>query len=419
LRVLIINQFFYPDVAATAQLITDLVEDLADKNFKITVLTSRSNYLGGKLYAERNGKLFDAKVIRVKCTCFGKKSTIGRVLDYISFYFLALIRGLSLPKQDAVVVLTTPPLLSFIGLVLKKVKGSKYVCVVEDLYPETAIALGVLRSPSLPVKVINSISKKSYVSADSVIAISEKMKDRLIDHGAHEQKVVVVDNWADSNQIYPVLKEKNWFTQRHQLQNCFTVEYSGNMGLGHDFDTILSGVRELRNRKEVKFLFVGDGVQKDYILDFKQKHDLENLIYLPYQNRSALAHSISAGDVGLITLRPSLDGCIVPCKLYGIMAAARPVIFIGNADSDIARILDLAHCGYQVEENDIDGFLEKVDRLSHDPGLTETLGRNGYRYFLENFERRLATTKYYDVLMSVVHGQSEVISASFFGENSR
>ena len=398
MKVLIINQYFYPDIAATAQLITNLAEDLVARNLQITVLTSRSNYLGGQLKVDNHGTSFDANIIRVRCTSYGRRSLFGRFLDYISFYFLVLVRSLALPKHDVVLVLTTPPLLSFVGLILKIVKGSKYVCLVEDLYPDTAVALGLLAEKSLSVRVVNSISNKVYVKADSVIAISKSMKDRLVNQGAPEENVVVVDNWADKEQIYPIPKADNWFAEEHGLCESFTVEYSGNMGLAHDFDTILKGTFQLRDRNDIKFLFVGDGVQKDYILNFKNKHDLNNVIYLPYQDRADLAYSISAGDVGLISLKRSLEGCIVPCKLYGIMAAARPVIFVGGSDSDIAEIIQLANCGFQTDEGDVDSFIRKVDLLSNDRKLCEHLGQNGYLFFLENFERKRSTAKYYDLL---------------------
>ncbi len=225
MKILIINQFFYPDIAATAQLMTDLSEDLAERNIDVTILTSDSNYLGGKLDLRRNGRFFASEIIRVHCSSFGRGSFLGRFLDYISFYFLILIKSLFLPKFDVVLVLTTPPLISCVGLLLKVFKKSRFICLIEDLYPDTALALGVLKHKSLLVKAIHRLSNLIYEHADKIIAISDNMKNRLIAKGMNSEKIAVIDNWADKKQIYPVVKKKNWFVEEHQFSNKFIFEY--------------------------------------------------------------------------------------------------------------------------------------------------------------------------------------------------
>jgi glycosyltransferase involved in cell wall biosynthesis len=323
------------------------------------------------------------------------------LLDYSSFFLLVLFKCLLLPKQDVVLALTTPPLISIMGLILKVVKKSKYVCLVEDLYPDTAVTLGILREKSLSVKVTNLISKTIFENADKIIAISNGMKKRLLGKGIQPERIEVIDNWADQAQIYPVAKKDNWFLSKHQLGNDFIIQYSGNMGLGHEFDTCLNAALRLAQYRDLKFLFIGDGVRRQQIAEFKARHHLENIVCLPYQDRKDLAFSVSAGDVSLISLRNSLDGYIMPCKLYGIMAAARPIIFVGSTNSDIANIVKAANCGFRAEEGDVDGFMAKVLLLYQNADLLQHLGNNGRRYFLENFERKLATEKYFDVLINL------------------
>ena len=402
MKILIINQFFYPDIAATAQLMTDLTEDLAAKNADITVLTSNSNYLGGKIDLSKNGHFLAAKIIRVNCLSFGRKHVVGRVLDYLSFLVMILGRALFLPRYDIVLALTTPPLVAGVGLVLKIVKKSKFVCLVEDLYPDTAIALGVLGEKSIIVTATEKISRFIYRCADCVVAISGNMKRKLIDKGIDENKITVIDNWADRRLIYPISKKKNWFIEMHRMNDKFVVQYSGNMGLGHDFDTFLNGLARLQAFDDIRFLFVGDGPRKEDIMTFKKSHSLNNLTCIPYQDRKDLAFSIGAGDVSLISLRKSLDGCIVPSKLYGIMAAARPIIFVGSSESDIARIILRARCGFQVEEGDVDAFVKKVLDLYHNPELAIDLGKKGHAYFLEHFERKRSTDMYQHLFENVM-----------------
>ena len=401
MKLLIINQYFYPDVAATAQLLTDLSEDLADKEMDITVLTGNSNYLGGKLDLSANGKYIKSRVIRVNSFSLGKKSTIRRLLDYLSFYILVILKSFTLPKHDIVLILTTPPLISLLGLFLKALRKSKLVCLVEDLYPDTAIALGFIKANNYFVKVINSLSKLVFQKSDLIIAISKNMKSRLINKGVDKNKIVIIDNWADKKQIYPIPMKNNWFLKKHKLEDCFVIEYSGNMGLSHDFDTILQGSKILSKYQDIKFLFIGDGGKKKEILRFKTKNNLNNTFCLPYQDRNILAHSISAGNISLVSLKSELEGCIMPCKIYGIMAAGRPIIFIGDRNSDIANIIKNANCGYQIDDGDVKGFVEKVLLLYKNQEHSETLGSNGYQYFLHHFERELASEKYYKLLTTL------------------
>ncbi|MFQ5640469.1 MAG: glycosyltransferase family 4 protein [bacterium] len=401
MKVLIINQFFYPDIAATAQLMTDLTEDLADKKVEVTVLTSNSNYLGGKLDLKRNGRLFAAKIVRVNCWSFGRSTFLRRILDYASFFVLIIFRSLLLPRHDVVLALTTPPLISVVGLILKVFKRSKYVCLMEDLYPDTALALGILKEKHLVVKAAHYVANLVYRYADRIIAISQNMQTALIEKGVSRDKITVIDNWADKKQIYPVVKKHNWFIEKHALSGKFVVEYSGNIGLGHDFTIFLEGIKRLRSLSEIHFLFIGDGLKKTGISEFKNRHSLFNLSLMPYQKRADLAYSISAGDVSLISLKNALDGCIVPSKIYGIMAAARPVIFVGSPQSDIAEIIRRAHCGFQIDDGDVDAFVDKILLLYHNQELGFELGNNGYQYFLKNFERRQSTLRYFNLLTEV------------------
>lgn len=401
MKLLIINQYFYPNIAATAQLLTDLSEDLADKDIDVTILTSHSSYLKGRLDVNKNGKYFKSAVIRLNSFTFGKTNTIHRILDYFSFYILAILKSLILPKHDVTLIMTNPPLIFFIGPIIKVFKKSKIICLVEDLYPDTAIALGFLKAKNLFVRIINLVSKLVFKYADMVIAISKNMETRLIEKGVEKNKIVIIDNWADKNQIYPVTEKDNWFLKEHNLQNEFIIEYSGNMGLGHDFDTILKSSEKLKQYENIKFLFIGDGGRKQEILRYQENKKLKNIIFLPYQDRKDLACSISAGDISIISLKAELEGCIMPSKLYGILAAARPIIFVGDKRSDIADIINKANCGFQIDEGDENSFIEKVLLLYNNKSLLNTLGDNGLRYFLKHFERKLAIEKYYHFITSL------------------
>jgi len=286
-------------------------------------------------------------------------------------------------------------------------RGSKLVCLVQDMYPDTAIELGFLKGTGWVARLIRLIQYQIYHHSERVIAISEDMRNRLHLVGTPFEKIQVLENWSDKNKLFPVAPADNWFAREHSLADIFVIEYSGNMGMGHDFDTIFEAIRKFRNEKGIKFLFIGEGKRKAELKHRSGELHLDNVMFLPYQDESVLSYSIGAGHVSLISLRPNLSGCIVPCKLYGIMAAARPILFIGAAKSDIAKVVREAECGFQVEVGDVDGLVQIIGKLNKDRQLGEQMGRNGHRYFLGRYERKLATERYRELFLSIMAGQQQ------------
>jgi len=341
MKVLIINQAYWPDVVATAQHMTDWAQYLVAAGHEVTVIASRSIYGQAGAVLPKAETHVGVRIIRVGANRLGKRGFFSRVVDFGTFHLLCLARALVLPKQTVVVCLTTPPFIGIVGMLLKWLRGSKYVQYEMDVYPDVAIALGTIRERSLLSRFLLALHRRLLKSADRVVVLGRCMRDRLRAQGALPEKLQLVTPWADETEIRPVPRDSNSFRQQYGLQDKFVVMYSGNLGLGHDIETIARSIEQLAadQDQEVRFVFVGGGKRMAEIAA-ALKYVAPGPLFLEYQPRDRLADTLSAADVHLITQAPGTTGLIVPSKLYGILAAGRPVLYIGPADTEVAMTIE-------------------------------------------------------------------------------
>src|SRR5215207_7615803 len=347
MRLVILNQFFYPDHSATSQLMTDLAESLAGQGVEVTALAGRGRYDGGGVLPARenyNG----VRVERAWSTGFGKGRAAGRLADYLSFYLGATWKLLTLRRRDVVMVLTTPPLISLPALAVCRLRRMKMVALVQDIYPDVAVALGALGERGPATRLLDRLNRLVLRRADRIIVLGECMRERVAQKaGADaEGRIDVIHNWADGEKIAPLARgEENPFRKEHGLGGRFVVLFSGNFGRVNEFATVLDAARRLRGREDILFLFVGDGARAAEIEGFVRREALANVRVLPYQSREMLRYSLAAGDAHLVTLADGLAGLSVPSKAYGSLAAGRPILFVGDPKSDIARLVEEHGCG--------------------------------------------------------------------------
>jgi glycosyltransferase involved in cell wall biosynthesis len=412
-RLVILNQFFYPDHSATSQLMTDLAESLVGRGFDVTALSGRGRYNGGDRLPPRE-VYRGVRVERAWATGFGKGSFVGRLADYLTFYLGAAWKLLALPRHDVVMALTTPPLIGLLALLACRLKGMKLAALVQDVYPDVGVALGTFREGSLATRGLDRLNRLVLSRADRVIVLGNCMRERVADKVGREgeERVDVIHNWADGERIRPLADGvNNPFAEEHGLRGRFVVQFSGNFGRVNDFDTPLEAARILKERDDVVFLFVGDGAKAGEIKEFVRRHELGNVRLLPYQPRGNLLYSLAAGDAHLVTLAPGLAGLSVPSKTYGILAAGRPVLFVGDARSDAARLVAEHHCGEVVPTGDAARLARVVAAWAEDPETTRRMGREARDLFLRGFDRHHAVDAYAESLFkclgppAVVEGQ--------------
>jgi glycosyltransferase involved in cell wall biosynthesis len=392
--VLFVNQHYYPDVASTGQHLTDLAEYLAADGFDVEVLASRGKYLAGHMGVRdaetRNG----VAIRRVRTTSFGRNTHLGRLIDYASFYLRVLFALMFSRRRDGVVFLTTPPLLGFLGAVARRVRGQRYGIWSMDLHPDAEIASGMLRSGSLTAKLLSWMNAVGYRNADFVVDLGAYMKQRITAMGVRSESTATIHVWSRKDEILPTPREQNPLVDSLGLGGRFVVMYSGNAGIVHDFRDTLEAMRLLKDDPRIFFLFVGDGPRRREIETFAETHRLSNFAYRAYFSREELRYSLSVADVHLISLRAPFVGISVPGKLYGIMASARPALFIGPRRSESAETILEAKCGAVIDPETGDGVGSASERIvrqlqswAADPAALRSLGANGRAAFEARYER--------------------------------
>lgn len=397
-KLVFVNRYFYPDHSATSQLLSDLAFDLAGRGADVRVITGRQRYDEPAARLEASGYIHGVRVWRVPTTRFGRARLAGRAVDYVSFYVSACYRlWREVRPGDVVIAKTDPPLISLVAAMVAKWRGATLVNWMQDLFPEVARALGVTMVTEAVSNRLKTLRNWSANAARCNVVLGELMASHLANEGVDQRRIKVIENWIDDD-VVPVPHVANPLRHEWGLDGKFVIAYSGNLGRAHEFETILAAAGLLWKDRDIVFLFVGGGAQVDNVRRQVAVRQLGNVVFKPYQPRERLAESLSSADVHLISLRPALEGLIVPSKFYGAVAVGRPVVFIGDQKGEIPRILARDRCGYAVPVGDAYALAVKLRTLSLDPALAQRLGGNGRRLFLGRYRKDLALSAWRDVL---------------------
>jgi glycosyltransferase involved in cell wall biosynthesis len=318
--------------------------------------------------------------------------------DYLTFYASAAWRAARLPRFDAVVTLTTPPLIGLVGTLLRRLRGSRHVYWSMDLHPDASLALGRMKRSNPVVSCLSWLSDAAYRRADRVVVLGQYMADRIAAKRVRPGRIELIPVWSRADEIYPLPREGHPQRARLGLADRFVAMYSGNLGLAHSFDEFLEAARRLQHRPEMVFLFVGDGPRLAEVRRAKDEEGLKNFVLLDYFPREALHESLSTADVHLISMRHEMTGIVVPGKLYGAMASGRPTIFVGPEHCESADTIRAAGCGLTIRLGDSAGLVAALERLAGDPALRTKLGERGRRAFLARHERDVCCDRWCDLL---------------------
>ncbi|HEC06521.1 MAG TPA: glycosyltransferase WbuB [Thiolapillus brandeum] len=399
MKIIFINRYFFPDHSATSQLLGDLAFDLAGGDVRVMVISSRQIYDDPAARLPAREQIRGVDVSRVWTSSFGRAALVGRAIDYITFYFSVLIRLLlEAGKGDIIVAKTDPPLISVVACFAAKRKGANLVNWVQDLFPEVAVELGVGFLRGRLGRVLQRVRNYSLQQARWNVVLGKRMRNRLIDEGIAAERVTIINNWSDAEAVYPVDRNRNRLRKQWGLSGKFVLGYSGNMGRAHEFDVILDAAELLRERKDIVFLFIGDGAKRPWIEEQISARRMTNVILKPYQPRADLAESLSVPDVHFISLKPELEGLIVPSKYYGIAAAGRPAVFAGAPEGEIAGMLRDSGGGVTVGSNDARSLAKVISSLSETPEQCEQMGANARHAFDHRYGMERSIRKWREVL---------------------
>lgn len=338
MNILLLNQCFYPDVMATAQQLTDLAVGLRENGHQVTVIAADRGYDNPSQRFARRESWKGIDIIRIPSLTLGKKSKLRRALNFGSFLCACSWRLLWLKRFDAVVALTSPPLISWLGSLFVRLKGGKFFFWVMDLNPDEAIAAGWLRSDSLTAKVLGRMLRTSLLRADGIVALDHFMKERIVAKQVPEQLVTVLPPWAHDDRIAFDQQGREEFRREHNLTNSFVVMYAGNHSPCHPLDTLVAAARELKSESGIAFVFVGGGSEQEKVRQFAAVHDLPNIVCLPYQSAEKLAATLSAADLHTVVMGDAFVGIVHPCKLYNILMIGSPFLYIGPRESHLGEL---------------------------------------------------------------------------------
>ncbi|MEI8287869.1 MAG: glycosyltransferase family 4 protein [Verrucomicrobiota bacterium] len=347
MKILLLNQVFYPDVVATAQYLSDVAVELSARGHEVTVVSSRRAYEHPETIYPARETWRGVKIVRIFSTRFGKGAKWRRAADFASFLFFCCARLLFLPRQDVVLALTTPPLISFLGAWRAKLWRARFCYWVMDFNPDEAIAAGWLRADSFAAKWLERMSRFSLHRADGIIALDRFMRDRIAAKGIPSEKIAVIPPWSQDGDVRYDAAGREAFRKLHRLEGKFVVMYSGNHSPVHPLDTLMQAADQLRGESDLVFCFAGGGSEFQRIKKWAAERgrseigdQKSEILCLPYQPLDQLSASLSAADAHVVVMGSVMLGLVHPCKIYNMLTVGAPVIYIGPQTSHVTEILE-------------------------------------------------------------------------------
>jgi glycosyltransferase involved in cell wall biosynthesis len=398
LRLLFVNQYAWPDEAATAQLMTDVAEEAAARGIPCQVVASDRSYSDPSVRYPRHETKGTTSYERVPATAFGRESAIGRVTDYMTFLVGAAWRLLRGGRPDVVVGMSTPPILGALAVAAARIRGARSAYWAMDVYPDLAFELGSMKSNSVLGRAFAALSHWTLRRADLVIALGETMAGRLSMAGA--RNVAVVHNWADGDAIRPMRAEDSRISAERGWRQKFVVLYSGNLGLAHEFDTLLGAAEALRG-EGVVFAFCGAGPRRAEVEAEAKRRSLTNVEFHPSVCREELGDLLAAGHLHAVTMRPRMAGLLVPSKVYGILAAGRPILYVGPAEGEIHDIISREDVGSSVRGGDVIRLVAEIRRFRDESAERARAGKRARDLFNAKFTRSGQTGKLVGLLANL------------------
>jgi glycosyltransferase involved in cell wall biosynthesis len=371
LKIVFFNRFFHPDTSATSQIVSDLAFHLASRGHEVHAVTARVPEAMQELEVTRG-----VTIHRVATASSGPQSLVARGFAYLDYYRGArrAVKEI-VGKGDIVVAKTDPPMLSAAVGALARRRGAKFVAWLQDVFPEVAREYGVPGMGWPLGTMLKSARDSSLVNADRVVVIGERMAGRIAEiPGMHRDRVRVIHNWADGGAIVPVEAGNNALRKQWNLEDKFVVGYSGNLGRVHEFETLLAAAALLKGDPGIAFVIIGRGPRLAEVRVRVEQQNLDNVRFESHQPREALAQSLGVPDAHVCVLRPEFEGLVHPSKLYGILAAGRPTLFVGDVKGECAAILARTKTGLSVGRGDAEGLVAAIRTLREDASLRASMG---------------------------------------------
>jgi Glycosyltransferase len=398
-KFLLISQIFYPDQVSTANLFTGLCSLLIEENIEVEVWSAHPSYTNFKRQPKRI--LYKGvNIIYLPSTNFDKSTIAGRSVNIITFIISASLKLLFSKEKTPVWALTNPP---FLGILLSQIcslKKRKFIYILLDIFPEGLVRLRKVSGQNTFIKLWQRLFVLTLKKSEVIIVIGRDTEQFVVNICQEcKDRIEYIPHWQDDNLIFPVDFDKNNFVIERGLKESFVVQYSGNIGIWNEVRTMGRAVK--KNIENVFFIFVGGGIRKPELLSEFEIKDQKNVLMLPFQDNIDFNNIMAVSHVHLVTLQQGLEGMAVPCKIYGILAAGRPVIALVPEHSEIAYLVREENCGLVVDPDDLDGLINAISFLKDNDDIRRQMGKNGRKAFEKKYTTRIAAKAYKKILDKV------------------
>ena len=405
MRILFMAQCYAPEDVSAAVLITDLAVDLVHRGHQVSIVTGAPNYPQGRVFKGYRNRLYTVEmldgvhVIRTWSYISPSKKKWARLLHYGTYSATAFYGGLFAGRPDVIVSYSPPLPLGLSAWLLSLAWRTPWLLQLEDLYPDAAIAAGVMTNKRI-IDFFLGLEKFLYRQAQFISVISNSFQCTLLAKGVPASKIEVVPVWADPDEVRPLQKE-NDFRHEHGLCHKFVVMYSGNIGLTSSLEDVLIAAEILREQPEIQFVIVGEGVKKAALeRDMKAKH-LENVLFLPFQPRGIFPEMLAAADLSLVTLNADSALSSLPSKVFSAMASARPILAVAPPESELTQIVEEAGCGWNIPPGSPEKLAGAIIELKSCESTLTQMGKNGRACLEKKYSRRHCVEAYEKMLTNL------------------
>lgn len=401
---LIFSAYYTPEIAASLYLVEDMLKGFVGGGYHITIFVPTptrgvSNKIRNSYKTKKNEILYNGHLTVKRMSLYREgKNSILRAIRYLLMNFLFIWKSLFV-KADLIFVQSTPPTQGMMAGLIKKIKKIPFVYNLQDIFPDSLVHTGLTCKGSLLWKIGRKIEDFTYRNADKIIVISEDFKKNLLVKGVPGDKIVVVPNWVDTEDVYPIARKDNVLIERYHLDpNKFYITYSGNIGYTQNMDVLLDVAKEISNA-DIRFILIGEGAAKEEVERRVREENIQNIIMLPFQPYTDIAHVFSLGDAGLIISKPGVSNNSVPSKTWSIMAAERPILASFDKDSELCRLIEKVGCGVTVQAGDKEALKAKIEELYSQK--ENQMGKKGREYLQTYLNKDKCVGMYVETLKSV------------------
>lgn len=401
MKILKLSAYYEPEQIASSHLTKDLEEAYIENGFLLKVITPTPSRTVSKEVRKKYKKIryetkYDGKIEIIRFPLFREGNN---VLLRAFRYLVCLIKQYRIGRKqkdiDIIISGSTPPIQGLLVAKLKKKLKVPLIYVLQDVFPDSLLNTGIIKRKGLIWKIGRKIEDYTYKNSDKIIVISEDFKQNIISKGVPDDKVVIISNWINTENVKNINRNRNYLFTKYDIDiNKFIISYCGNIGFTQDLEMVLQVAKKLETYSDILFVIIGEGKNKNNIIKIKEDLNLKNVSILPFQPQQYISEVFSLGNIGLIVSKPNIGKNSVPSKVYSMMSAKQPILAVFDVESELSNIIKKSKSGICIEPNNPDNFFNEILRLKQNPSLLKEYSKNGHFYVTNIVNKNKQVLKY-------------------------